>query len=157
MFQKARVTNLVLSRKEIFHVNGIDCGTPPPDPECTDNWLRTKWTDVLFVDNSAGEFVCYQWYVNGEEIAGATEQYYRASQDLTQSSDLYSVKMQKADGTTIISCEKTFSQVSPSREEYPAPEKKQVVFRRYHVIGSHFRIVVTGYDDGSVEANKELY
>lgn len=157
MFQKARVTNLVLSRKEIYHINGIDCGTPPPDPECTDNWLRTKWNDVLFVDNSAGEFVSYQWYVNGEEIAGATEQYYRASQDLTQSNDLYSVHMQKADGTTIISCEKTFSQVSPSREEYPAPEKKQVVFRRYHVIGSHFRIVVTGYDDGSVEANKELY
>ena len=66
-------------------------------------------------------------------------------------------KMLKADGTAILSCEKTFAQISPSREEYPAPEKKQVVFRRYHVIGSHFRIVVTGYDDGSVEANKELY
>ena len=157
MFQKASVTNLVLSRKEIYHINGIDCGTPPPDPECTDNWLRTKWTDVLFVDNSAGEFVSYQWYVNGDAIEGATEQYYRASQDLTQSNDLYSVHMQKSDGTTVISCEKTFGQVSPSRDEYPAPEKKQVVFRRYHVIGSHFRIVVTGYDDGSVEANKELY
>ena len=157
MFQKASVTNLLLARREIYHVNGIDCGTPPPDPPCTDDWLRTKWNDVLFVDNSAGEFVGYQWYVNGEEIAGATEQYYRASQDLTQSTDLYSVHMRKADGTTIISCEKTFGQVSPSRDQYPAPEPKQVVFRRYHVIGSHFRIVVTGYDDGSVEADKELY
>lgn len=156
MFQKASVKNMLLARTEIFHVNGINCGTPP-EPQCTDNWLRTKWNDMLFVDNSAGEFVSYQWYVNGEAIEGATEQYYRAPQSLTQSTDLYSVRMQKADGTVIISCEKTFSQVSPSREEYPAPEKKQVIFRRYHVVGSNFRIVVTGYDDGSVEANKELY
>ena len=157
MFQKAKVTNLVLARKEIFHINGIDCGTPPPEPECKDNWLRTKWNDVIFVDNSAGEFVRYQWYVNDQKIEGATEQYYRAKQNLFQSSDLYYVIMWKEDGTMVVSCEKTFGQISPSRDEYPAGTPKKVIFRRSHIVGSHFRIVVTGYDDGSVDAEKELY
>lgn len=164
MFQKASITNILLSRREIFHVNGIDCGTPAPpdppidpDPECTDNWLRTKWTDVIFVDNSAGEFVRYQWFKNDQEIAGATEQFYHAQQRIDQSTDLYHAKMWKADGTVVISCPKAFSEISQSHLEYPYRGAAQVVERRMLVVGSHFRIVETIYDDGHVEAVKEVY
>ncbi|MBQ3633293.1 MAG: hypothetical protein IJR09_06245 [Paludibacteraceae bacterium] len=158
IFLKASSKDLCLSRREIFHINGINCDTVPPvEPECTDNWLRTKWTDMIFVDNSSGEFVRYQWYVNGEEIEGATEQYYRAYRDITLSTDLYYVKMWRADGTFVVSCEKTFGQINPSREEYPAPVQPQAVGRQVYLIGSHFRIVVTRYDDGSITAKKELY
>ena len=162
IFLKASTRNLVLSRREIYHINGLDCDSvtppdPPVDPECEDDLLRTKWNDVIFVDNSAGEFVRYQWFVNDEAIEGATEQYYRTSQTGTLATDLYHAQIWKADGTMITSCNKTFLDIHPSREDYPADPQKQAVYKRYHIIGSHFRIVVTGYDDGSVNAEKEVY
>lgn len=161
MFQQASVRNMRLAFREIFHVNGIDCETPTPpdppvDPECDDNWLRTKWNDVIFVDNSAGEFVRYQWLVNGEEIEGATEQFYQAPQSISGSEDLYQAKMWKADGTYILSCPKTFGEINRSNTEYPY-RPAQVQARRVHIIGSHFRIIETIYEDGKVEAVKEVY
>ena len=158
IFLKASSKNLCLARREIFHINGINCDSVPPvEPECTDNWLRTKWTDMIFVDNSAGEFVRYQWYVNQQEIEGATEQFYRADHNITTSDDLYFVKMWKADGTMVVSCEKTFRQISPSHEEYPAATQPKAVGQQIYLVGAHFRIRVTSYDDGTVKAQKELY
>lgn len=158
MFQQASTTNRVLVHSDIFHINGIDCSSVPPvEPECNDNWLRTKWTDMIFVDNSAGDFVRYQWYINGQEIEGATEQYYRAEQNISSSTDLYSVRMWKADGTIVESCEKMFSEINPSHNEYPANAQLQETGRRMYLVGSHFRIVITYYEDGSVKPRKEIY
>ena len=65
--------------------------------------------------------------------------------------------MWKADGTVVISCPKAFSEISQSHLEYPYRGAAQVVERRMLVVGSHFRIVETIYDDGHVEAVKEVY
>jgi hypothetical protein len=41
--------------------------------------IRQHWDDVIFFDNSSGEYVQWQWYKNGDSIKGATNPYYSES------------------------------------------------------------------------------
>ena len=69
--------------------------------------IYKKWNDVLICDNSANEFVAYQWYKNGMPIDGETNQYYSEAEGLNGS---YYVMAQRTDGewgvSNIIICEK---------------------------------------------------
>lgn len=38
--------------------------------------IDQHWGDVLFFDNSSGDFVQWQWYKNGDSVSGATSPYY---------------------------------------------------------------------------------
>jgi hypothetical protein len=38
--------------------------------------IRQHWDDAIFFDNSDGEYVEWQWYKNGQAVAGATASYY---------------------------------------------------------------------------------
>lgn len=154
MFQKSSVKNVVLSLREIYKYTGIDCS---PEPPCTDNWLRAKWNDMLFINNSTGEFVRYQWFINGEAIDGATEQYYRAYTDLTNSQDLYHAQMWRADGSSATTCQKRFAEIKHSNTEFPYSNAAAIMEKRVHTIGAHFRIVEIIYEDGTVDAIKEIY
>lgn len=44
--------------------------------------IYVVWDDVLTIDNSLGLFETYQWYKDGEEIPGATMQYYQEKNGL---------------------------------------------------------------------------
>ncbi|HQO48263.1 MAG TPA: T9SS type A sorting domain-containing protein [Paludibacteraceae bacterium] len=72
-----------------------------------DSYVRTKWSDVIFVDNNEAntgvKFTSFQWYRNGNLIEGATEQYYYQEGGLDGT---YHVVLQTADGKEFISCEK---------------------------------------------------
>lgn len=41
--------------------------------------IRQHWDDAIFFDNSDGEYVEWQWYKNGQAVAGATNSYYTES------------------------------------------------------------------------------
>ncbi|GGB00132.1 beta strand repeat-containing protein [Puia dinghuensis] len=38
--------------------------------------IMQRWNDVIFFDNSSGDYVQWQWYKNGNAVAGATSPYY---------------------------------------------------------------------------------
>lgn len=80
--------------------------------------MYSKWTDVLFIDNSDGSIVAYQWYENGALLPGETQQ--RLYNPAGLSGSYYCV-MTKTDGTKISTCEKAFDKVTPSRTASSAP------------------------------------
>ena len=99
-----------------------------------------KWNDFMFVDNGAGggdgAYVSYQWFRDGEEIEGATDQWYRTSlpqfeDDLPCSQCQYYVRIKTNEGTTIYSCPEYFenlpaSTLQNSHGEVGAPHRKQL-------------------------------
>jgi len=74
--------------------------------------MLSKWTDVLFIDNSDGRFVSYQWYENGYLMLNETQQRLYNPYGLTGS---YYCKMTTTDGQIIYTCEQDFNDVTPSR------------------------------------------
>ncbi len=44
--------------------------------------ISQHWNDVIFFDSSSGDFVQWQWYKNGQAVAGATAPYYSESPSL---------------------------------------------------------------------------
>ena len=80
--------------------------------------MYSKWTDVLFIDNSDGSVVAYQWYENGTLLPGETQQ--RLYNPAGLSGTYYCV-MTKTDGSKISTCEKAFDKVTPSRTAGSAP------------------------------------
>ena len=44
--------------------------------------ITQHWSDVLFFDNSSGDFVQWQWYKNGDSVPGATQPYYSETPSL---------------------------------------------------------------------------
>jgi len=77
-------------------------------------YIHAKWTDVIFVDNQetnehptpreALKFTSYQWYLNGEAIQGATEQFYVQDGGLNGT---YYVVLTTTDGLVYRSCDTT--------------------------------------------------
>ncbi len=96
---------------------GIDC-TTEVDVNFTvalGGSLLSKWTDVLFVDNSSRRFISYQWYKNGVELSGETMQRLYDPNGLSGTTDEYMCRMTTGDGKTIYTCPEAFDDVTPSR------------------------------------------
>ena len=77
--------------------------------------MLSKWTDVLFINNASGQFVSYQWFKNGTEMSGETEQRFYDPNGLNGAGDTYYCRMTTADGKTIYTCPEAFDDVTPSR------------------------------------------
>ncbi|MBP5501821.1 MAG: BspA family leucine-rich repeat surface protein [Bacteroidales bacterium] len=87
------------------------------------------YTDVLIADNHEGIYNAFQWYKDGEPLAGATLQYYTEPKfDYTKS---YSVEL-SGDGGKIMSCPvkwlSTAKVLNPSVKVYPNPAKQNELF-----------------------------
>jgi hypothetical protein len=68
--------------------------------------IAQHWNDVIFFDNSSGDYVQWQWYKNGELIAGATDPYY--SEEPSLNGQYYVVATNKA-GQQVQSCTLTIT------------------------------------------------
>ena len=68
--------------------------------------IDQHWNDVLFFDNSSGDFVQWQWYKNGNAVPGATDPYYSESPGLN--GQYYVLATNKA-GRDIQSCTVTIT------------------------------------------------
>ena len=90
--------------------------------------MLSKWTDVLFIDNSDGLFVSYQWYENGYLMLNETQQRLYNPNGLAGK---YYCRMTTTDGKIIYTCEQDFDDVTPSRSvNSSAPA---AVINRYRV------------------------
>jgi len=65
--------------------------------------IKMKWNDVMYVSNSNHIYVGYQWYKEGEPIAGATYQYYSEVGGFIPHAQ-YNAKAYKADGSYDEAC-----------------------------------------------------
>ena len=77
--------------------------------------MLSKWTDVLFIDNSSQRFIGYQWFKNGVEMSGETEQRLYDPNGLSGTTDEYMCRLTTGDGQTIYTCPEAFDDVTPSR------------------------------------------
>ena len=104
--------------------------------------MYSKWTDVLFIDNSDGNFVAYQWYENGAMLPGETQQRLYNPAGLTGS---YYCVMTTTSGQKICTCEQDFSDVTPSRTASTTPAA--TVVRKVRV-SPHVYIIQENTEDG---------
>ena len=73
--------------------------------------VYSKWTDLLFVDNSANLFTAYQWFdENDKELS--TNQYLYDPNGLP---GMYYCRVTTTDGQTLYTCLQTFEEAIPSR------------------------------------------
>jgi len=96
-------------------------------PECNDDLVYTKWTDVLFVNNGGnssrferGDFVAYQWFNEGKAIKGATGQWMRTD---GAPQGRYYAEITTKDGEKIFTCPAEFSDLPQSEAENPHSSK----------------------------------
>ncbi|MCQ2330433.1 MAG: hypothetical protein MJZ55_00415 [Paludibacteraceae bacterium] len=146
MFQKVEMRSTNMAKRDVYTYTGKDCS-------CAGIPMYSKWGDVVFVDNSKGDYVTYQWYLENEIVAGATEQYYRFTPDQLQKE--IHVEVVCKDGSILSSCPLMIGDITKGVEKDPyiAPAKK-VVGRRTYWVGASLRIEQTIYDDGSTKNDK---
>ncbi|MDJ1499580.1 MBG domain-containing protein [Xanthocytophaga agilis] len=85
--------------------------------------VRQHWNDVIFFDNTGGNYVSWQWYKNGAAVAGATEDFYNESSTLNGS---YYVLATDNNGNTVQSCALVLtgsSTVASGIKVYPNPSR----------------------------------
>lgn len=70
------------------------------------NYIVSKFTDVVLVNNYSEQFTDYQWFKNGEKIEGATLQFYC---DPNGISGIYSVEAGTAQGSKVKICGAEFT------------------------------------------------
>ncbi len=83
--------------------------------------ITEHWNDVIFFDNSSGDYVAWQWYKNDSLIAGATSPYYSESPSLNGQ---YFVIATNKDSQQIQSCTLTITSGAPipgGIKVYPNP------------------------------------
>ena len=118
--------------------------------------IYRKWDDVLFVDNSTGDYVGYQWYCDGKAIPGATRQDYYTGAPLENDGHSYYVMLTRADGTTDISCPMSFGDATPSAPLNPGNRQTVPYRTRRIMVGAHVEITETVYEDGSIDVQKRI-
>ena len=118
--------------------------------------VYSKWDDVLFVDNSNGDYVGYQWYCDGVAISGANRQDYYTGAPLQNDGHSYYVVLTRADGTTDVTCPMSFGDAAPSAPLNPGDRQAAPYHVRRVMVGPHVEIIETVYEDGSVDVQKRM-
>ena len=118
--------------------------------------IYSKWDDVLFVDNSSGDYVGYQWYCDGVAISGANRQDYYTGAPLQNDGHSYYVVLTRADGTTDVTCPMSFGDAAPSAPLNPGDRQAAPYHVRRVMVGPHVEIIETVYEDGSVDVQKRM-
>ena len=111
--------------------NGTECvSTISVNVRIDDSHIMyRKWEDVLFIDNSSKRFVGYQWFENGKELSGETQQHLYDPNGLPGT---YFCRVTTGDGAVFYTCELPFEQVTRSRDVSNDQQPAQVI-RQYRV------------------------
>ncbi len=92
------------------------------------SYIKTMFTDVVFIDNAEGKFVEYQWYKDGKKLDGETMQFYN---DKNGINGYYNADLKTTDGKMFKVCGVQLNNVNVSTtkslakkaEIYPNPAK----------------------------------
>lgn len=88
-----------------------------------DGLIVQKWNDALVVNNVEGKYIAYQWYKNGNPVAGETKQYFGEKDGELDFDAQYFVQLTTANGETILTCPMTPERKDISLKAYPNPVK----------------------------------
>ena len=83
--------------------------------------ITEHWDDVIFFDNSSGDYIAWQWYKNDSAVAGATSPYYSETPSLNGQ---YFVIATNTAGQQVQSCTLTITPGAPipgGIKVYPNP------------------------------------
>lgn len=100
-------------------------------------FLLKEWNDVVAINNADTQFVSYQWYRDGMELYGETDQYFYEPGGLSVGA--YNAKIWKTDGSTIETCPILINEefrsltLVPSVDIYPNPAQANA---KFHVLFS---------------------
>lgn len=92
------------------------------------SYIKTMFTDVVFIDNAENQFVEYQWYKNGEKLEGETMQFYNEKNSIN---GIYSAEITNTNGEKIKVCAaqlnvtnvSTTKSLAKKADIYPNPAK----------------------------------
>lgn len=151
------ITTAGVYRHTETNINGCDSvyhtltlTTKDCTPEPCKVQIYRKWNDFLFVDNSDSVYTAYQWYRDGVAVEKeGNAQYYRIP-DANDTAEYYVVL-----NGSIQSCSTTIAAADKSVDIKPYPAK-QAVAKRIYVLSPDFRLVVTIFDDGTSETEKQI-
>lgn len=113
---------------------------------CTAGLVYAKWDDFMFVDNGEGggngSYVAYQWYKDGNAIAGATKQWIRTTlpeYENAAPSGKYYVLITDNSGNSFYTCPTAFddlpqSSVANRHKPAAAPSRKQIKNGQFYLI-----------------------
>lgn len=146
MFQKLSYSESKVAFRDSYEVTFKNC-------DCDGPQVYRKWDDILLVSDPDGLYSGYQWFANGAAISGATQQYYR----ITDMSATYHCLLTLTDGSQVETCPTTFDAAVASASIWrPESSKKMVVATSTYVVSDHFSVRLTYYDDGTVDAEKQI-
>lgn len=106
--------------------------------------MYSKWTDVLFINNSAGTYIAYQWYADGVLIPGETQQRLYDPNGLSGTASAYYCRLTTTDGQTLYTCPLTFDE-TPRSANNTSTTPTQII-RKYRVT-PHVYIIQMQMDD----------
>lgn len=132
---------------------GVDCSSETSallTIAMSERMLR-KWEDVLFINNSDHRFVAYQWYENGVEMPGETQQRLFRPEGMPGS---YFCRMTTTDGQEIYTCEETFEDVTRSRDLSNGNGVPERIISTY-IVSPHITIIRVQAGD-EIETRKIL-
>ena len=136
-FHAISSVSLIVKSQQQFIVHAFE--------PCVEDRMYTKWEDVIFVVNPDNEYVAYQWYKNGNELAGETHQWYTDTTGMKGTTDTYYCRMTRADGSAVRTCEHRFDELPRSADKTPTTNSPQLI-RRYRVC-PHVYIIQTQVGD----------
>ena len=132
---------------------GVDCSSETSallTIAMSERMLR-KWEDVLFINNSDHRFVAYQWYENGVEMPGETQQRLFRPEGMPGT---YFCRMTTTDGQEIYTCEETFEDVTRSRDLSNGNGAPERIISTY-IVSPHITIIRVQAGD-EIETRKIL-
>jgi hypothetical protein len=129
-----------------YHVEVVgNCGTVISDTvevKTSGLQIQEKWDNVLYIGNTDGLFVRYQWYKNGSALtSGSTFQYYTDKHGFVGT---YRVRAYYADGSYVESCSLTLNR---------SKARKMVLFPNPVRSGEAYKLQLDGenLDNATIE------
>ena len=97
------------------------------------NQMFAKWEDVIFINNKGNLYTSYQWYKDGVEMPGETQQRFYDPTGLKGTTAEYYCRMLRNDGKYIYTCPQAFDDIPRSADQSTDSQSQQQIISTYRV------------------------
>lgn len=97
------------------------------------NQMFVKWNDVIFISNKGNLYTAYQWYKDGVEMPGETQQRLYDPTGLQGTTAEYYCRMLRNDGKYIYTCPQAFDDIQRSADQSTDTQSQQQIISTFRV------------------------
>lgn len=97
------------------------------------NQMFVKWNDVIFISNKGNLYTSYQWYKDGVEMPGETQQRFYDPTGLKGTTAEYYCRMLRNDGKYIYTCPQAFDDIPRSADQSTDSQSQQQIISTFRV------------------------